>query len=158
MLFGKYRNYLTSAVLINRNTILEAFSFASWQRLHDLGLNEEGIEAKRIELHHKLLSDMVDPDEFTQLLVELGIAILKVKVTRNKGYARHQQIAMAGPAEAFNQLDAWWEGQTGRGCPLYQHLEWHHANSPLVKDRWQEAVANRQPFAIGAFSEMGARL
>lgn len=146
------------AVLINRHHIQESFSFAAWQRLHDLGLNEEGIEAKRIELYRTLVSEMVPDDEFRAKLVELGIAVLKVKITHNKGYAMHQSVAMAGPAEAFEELDRWWRDQTGRGCPLYQHLEWHHANSPLVKDRWLEAVANGRPFATGAFSERGARL
>jgi hypothetical protein len=65
---------------------------------------------------------------------------------------------MAGPAEAFVELISWWKEQTGRDCPLYQHLEWHHANSPLVMDRWEQAVANSSPFAIGAFSEPNSKL
>ena len=147
-----------SAVLIKRHHIWESFSFSAWQRLQDLGLNEEGIEAKRIELYRKFLSDIVSEEAFKSKLVELGLAILKVKITSNKGYPLHQAVALAGPAGAFTELDSWWQEQTGRGCPLYQHLEWHHANSPLVKDRWEQAVANGSPFTIGAFSEMGSKL
>ena len=145
-------------MLIQRHNIFESFSFSAWQRLQDLGLSEDGIEAKRIELYRKLLSDVVSEAEFKSKLVELGLAIIKIKITSNKGYPLHQAVALAGPAEAFVELDGWWQEQTGRGCPLYQHLEWHHANSPLVKDRWEQAVANSSPFAIGAFSEMGSKL
>lgn len=145
-------------MLINRHNISESFSFAAWQRLHDLGLSEDGIEAKRIELHTYLISELVDAEEFMAKLVELGIVILKISIVDIKGYNRKQSTAMAGPAEAFGELISWWKGQTGGPLHLYQHLEWHHANSPLVMDRWEQAVANSSPFAIGAFSEPNSKL
>ena len=145
-------------MLINRHNIWEAFSFGAWQRLQDLGLSEEGIVAKRIELYRKLVSQAVDPEEFKRVLVELGLAIIKVKVTRNKGYAMHQSVAIAGPEEAFSELNRWWNGQTGRDCPLFQHLEPHHANSPLVRDRWERAVSSGTPFTVGALSDHDAEL
>ena len=145
-------------MLIQRHNIFESFSFSAWQRLQDLGLSEDGIEAKRIELHTYLISELVDAEEFMAKLVELGIVILKISIVDIKGYNRKQSTAMAGPAEAFAELISWWNGQTGGPLYLYQHLEWHHANSPLVKDRWEQAVANGSPFAIGAFSEMGSKL
>ena len=145
-------------MLINKPNISEAFSFSAWQRLQELGLNEEGIVAKRIELYRKLVSHLVDPEEFKRVLVELGLAIIKVKVTRNKGYAMHQSVAIAGPEEAFEELNRWWNDQTGRDCPLYLHLEPHHANSPLVRDRWEMAVSSGIPFTIGALSDHDAEL
>jgi hypothetical protein len=145
-------------VQINRANISEAFSFGAWQRLQDLGLSEEGIVAKRIELYRKLVSQVVDPEEFKRVLVELGLAIIKVNVTRNKGYAMHQSVAIAGPEEAFEELDRWWHSQTGRDCPLYLHLEPHHANSPLVRDRWERAVSSGTPFTVGALSDHAAKL
>ena len=145
-------------MLINRANISEAFSFGAWQRLQDLGLSEEGIVAKRIELHRTLLSQIVDPEEFKRVLVELGLAVLIVKVSRNKGYPLHQSIAMAGPEPAFEVLREWWQEQTGRDCPLFQHLEPHHANSSLVRDRWESAVMARHPFSSGALREHGAEL
>ena len=145
-------------MLINRHNIWEAFSFGAWQRLQDLGLSEDGIVAKRIEFHRKLISQVVDPEEFKDLLVELGLAIIKVKVTRNKGYAMHQSVAIAGPEEAFSELNRWWHEQTGRDCPLYLHLEPHHANSPLVRDRWERAVSSGTPFTVGALSDHDAEL
>lgn len=147
-----------NAVQINRANISEAFSFGAWQRLQDLGLSEEGIVAKRIELYRKLVSQVVDPEEFKRVLVELGLAIIKVNVTRNKGYAMHQSVAIAGPEEAFEELDRWWHSQTGRDCPLYLHLEPHHANSPLVRDRWERAVSSGTPFTVGALSDHAAKL
>ncbi len=145
-------------MLINRADISEAFSFGAWQRLQELGLSEEGIVAKRIELHRKLVSHLVDLEEFKQVLVELGLAIIKVKVTRNKGYAMHQSVAIAGPEEAFEELNIWWNGQIGRDCPLYLHLDPHHANSPLVRDRWERAVSSGTPFTVGALSDHDAEL
>ncbi len=145
-------------MLINRANISEAFSFGAWQRLQELGLSEEGIVAKRIELYRKRVSQVVDPEEFKNQLVELGLAIIKVKVTRNKGYAMHQSVAIAGPEEAFEELNRWWNGQTGRDCPLYLHLDPHHANSPLVRDRWERAVSNGTPFTVGALSDHDAEL
>lgn len=147
-----------NAVLINRHNISESFSFATWQRLQELGLSEEGIEAKRIELHSDLISELIDEEEFKQKLVELGIVILKVQIVHIEGYNRKQSTAMAGPAQSFDELDEWWLAKTGRDCPLYTHLASHHANSPLVRDRWEKAVVNNSPFAIGALSEIGSKL
>jgi len=146
------------AVLINRPTIHEAFDFAAWQRLRELGLGEEGIAAKRIELYRKILTELVDKEAFLKKLVELGLVILKVKITNNKGYSLHQSVVLAGPPAAYTELDRWWKEQTGEACPLFQHLEWHHANSPLVLDRWEEGVAHGTPFVIGTFSERDSRL
>lgn len=145
-------------MLINRHHITESFSFATWQRLQDLGLGEEGIESKRIELHQHLVSELFGEDAFCDKLVELGIAILKVSITEIEGYNRKQSIALAGPAQAFEEFKRWWKEEIGADCPLYQHLEWHHANSPLVKDRWETAIANSRFFAVGAFAEPGAKL
>lgn len=147
-----------SVVLIKRHHITESFSFATWQRLQDLGLSEEGIEAKRIELHRHLISELVGEEAFTEKLIELGIAILKIQIVDIEGYSRKQSTAMAGPAQSFEELDKWWLEQTGRDCPLYTHLAPDHANSPLVRDRWETAVANGRYFAVGAFSEPGAKL
>lgn len=154
------------AVLINRHSIQESFSFSAWQRLHDLGLSEEGIEAKRLEFSRALLSELVDTSEFTAKLVELGIAVLKIKVVAERGWTEapkpghrlHQSIAMAGPAEGFAELERWLAEKISAPFRLLQHLEWHHANSPLVMDRWLEAVRANRPFATGAFSERGAQL
>lgn len=153
-------------MLINRHHIQESFSFAAWQRLHDLGLSEEGIEAKRLEFSRALLSELVDTSEFTDKLVELGIAVLKIKVVAERGWTEvakpghrlHQSIAMAGPAEGFAELERWLAEKINAPFRLLQHLEWHHANSPLVMDRWLEAVRASRPFATGAFSERGAQL
>lgn len=145
-------------MLIKRHSISESFSFAAWQRLQELGLGEEGIEAKRIELHRHLVSELFGEDAFCDKLIELGLAILKISITQIPGYNLKQSIALAGPAESFEEFKRWWKEETGTDCPLYQHLEWHHANSPLVKDRWETAIANRRFFAIGAFAEPGARL
>ena len=64
-------------MLIKRHNIWESFSFSTWQRLYDLGLNEEGITTKRIDLHGRLLSGLVDEDlfkEMTETLISTGLA------------------------------------------------------------------------------------
>ena len=94
---------LTNAVLIKRHTISESFSFSTWQRLYDLGLNEEGITTKRIDLHGRLLSKTVDEDLFKEKLVELGLVVLVVKVFRSRTQPISQTIAIAGPEEAFGE-------------------------------------------------------
>lgn len=137
---------------------VETFSFPAWQRLQELGLADAGIEAKRIELATHLISDIIDAERFTAKLVELGIVILKISIVDIEGHARKQSTAMAGPAKAFSELGRWWKGQTKVPLRLYQHLEWHHANSPVVMDRWKQAIANRSPVAIGAFSETYSKL
>lgn len=173
MKITKFQNWL---VLREATAIVETFSFSAWQRLQELGLAESGIEAKRIELHTHLISDLIDSEEFTTKLVELGIVILKISIVdiegynrkpsiamavynyNPNGYNRKQSIAMAGPAEAFDELSRWLKSQTKAPLQLYQHLEWHHANSPLVMDRWKQAIANSSPFSIGAFSEPYSKL
>ena len=149
---------LVSAVLIKRHTILEAFSFEAWQRLHELGLNDEGISTKRIDLRGGLLSRLVDEDLFKAKLVELGLVVLVVKVFRSKTQPISQTVAIAGPEEAFSELDSWWQEQTGRGCPIYNYLDSYMSNGFLVKDRWSQAVADGRAIATGAFNELGARL
>ena len=149
---------LVSAVLIKRHTILEAFSFEAWQRLHDLGLNDGGISTKRIDLRGGLLSRLVDEDLFKAKLVELGLVVLVVKVFRSKTQPISQTVAIAGPEEAFSELDSWWQEQTGRGCPINNYLVSSMSNGFLVKDRWSQAVADGRAIATGAFNELGARL
>lgn len=155
MKITKFQNWL---VLKESTALVETFSLPAWQRLQELGLAETGIEAKRIELHTHLISDIIDVEGFTAKLVELGIVILKISIVDIEGYARKQSIAMAGPAEAFSELGRWWKGQTRVSLRIYQHLEWHHANSQLVMDRWRLAIANRSPFSVGAFSEPYSKL
>lgn len=155
MKITKFQNWL---VLREATAIVETFSFSAWQRLQELGLAEAGIEAKRIELHTHLISDIIDVEGFTTKLVELGIVILKISIVDIEGYNRKQSIAMAGPAEAFDELGRWLKSQTKAPLQLYQHLEWHHANSPLVMDRWKQAIANSSPFSVGAFSEPYSKL
>ena len=147
-----------SAVQINRHTIWEAFSFETWQRLHDLGLNEAGITTKRIDLRGGLLSRLVDEDLFKAKLVELGLVVLVVKVFRAKTQPISQTVAIAGPEEAFSELDSWWQEQTGRGCPIHNYLDHYMSNGFLVKDRWSQAVADGRAIANGAFNELGAML
>ena len=149
---------LTSAVLIKRHHISESFSFATWQRLQELGLGEEGITTKRIDLHGKLLSALVDEDLFKEKLVELGLVVLVVKVFRSRTQPTAQTVAIAGPEEAFGELDGWWQEQTGRGCPIHNYLDHYMSNGFLVKDRWSQAVADGRALATGAFNELGARL
>ena len=149
---------LTSAVLINRHHITESFSFAAWQRIQDLGLGEGGITTKRIDLHGKLLSGLVDEGEFKEKLVELGLVVLVVKVFRSRTQPIAQTVAIAGPEEAFSELDGWWQEQTGRGCPIHNYLDNYLSNGFLVKDRWSQAVADGRALANGAFNELGSRL
>jgi len=149
---------LTSAVLIKRHHISESFSFATWQRLQDLGLGEEGITTKRIDLHGKLLSRLVDEDLFKEKLIELGLVVLVVKVFRSRTQPITQTVAIAGPEEAFSELDGWWQEQTGRGCPIHNYLDYYMSNGFLVKDRWSQAVADGRAIANGAFNELGSRL
>jgi len=145
-------------VLIKRHHITESFSFATWQRIQDLGLGEEGITTKRIDLHGKLLSGLVDEDLFKEKLVELGLVVLVVKVFRSRTQPISQTVAIAGPEEAFSELDGWWQQQTGRGCPIHNYLDSYMSNGFLVKDRWSQAVADGRALATGAFNELGARL
>lgn len=147
-------------MLVQRHNISESFSFLAWQRLQDLGLGEAGIEAKRIELVHHRVSELVDPEKFKAKLVELGIVILKVS---NHTGTRHNPVnrntvVLVGPPEAFDELITWWQAETGLSFHLYPDLERRHANSPLVKDRWERAVADGSPVALGAFSERDAKL
>ena len=86
---------LTNAVLIKRHHITESFSFATWQRLQELGLGGEGITTKRIDLHGKLLSALVDEGEFKEKLVELGLVVLVVKVFRSRTQPTAQTVAIA---------------------------------------------------------------
>ena len=146
------------AVQINRHTIWEAFSFETWQRLHDLGLNEAGITTKRIDLRGGLLSRLVDEDLFKAKLVELGLVVLVVKVFRSKTQPVIQTVAIAGPKEAFADLTGWWQEQTGRACPIHNYLDHSMSNGFLVKDRWSQAVADSRAIATGAFNELGAML
>ena len=145
-------------MLIKRHHITESFSFATWQRIQDLGLGEEGITTKRIDLHGKLLSGLVDEDLFKEKLVELGLVVLVVKVFRSRTQPISQTVAIAGPEEAFSELDGWWQQQTGRGCPIHNYLDSYMSNGFLVKDRWSQAVADGRALATGAFNELGARL
>jgi hypothetical protein len=145
-------------VLIKRHTISESFSFSTWQRLYDLGLNEEGITTKRIDLHGKLLSALVDEDLFKEKLVELGLVVLVVKVFRSRTQPVTQTVAIAGPEEAFGELSSWWLEQTGRECPIHNYLDHYMSNGFLVKDRWSQAVADGRALASGAFNELGSRL
>jgi len=144
--------------LIKRHTISESFSFSTWQRLYDLGLNEEGITTKRIDLHGKLLSALVDEDLFKEKLVELGLVVLVVKVFRSRTQPVTQTVAIAGPEEAFGELSSWWLEQTGRECPIHNYLDHYMSNGFLVKDRWSQAVADGRALASGAFNELGSRL
>jgi hypothetical protein len=145
-------------VLINRHNILESFSFSTWQRLYDLGLNEEGITTKRIDLHGRLLSTIVNEDQFKEKLVELGLVIVVVKIFRSRTQPVVQTVAIAGPEEAFTELNLWWREQTGRDCPIHNYLDHAMSNGFLVKDRWSQAVADGRAFASGAFNETGSRL
>jgi hypothetical protein len=145
-------------VLINRHNIWESFSFSTWQRLYDLGLNEEGITTKRIDLHGRLLSGLVNEDLFKEKLVELGLVVLVVKVFRARTQPISQTVAIAGPEEAFGELGIWWLEQTGRECPIHNYLDHYMSNGFLVKDRWSQAVADGRAIANGAFNELGSRL
>jgi hypothetical protein len=145
-------------VLIKRHTISESFSFSTWQRLQELGLGEGGITTKRIDLHGKLLSALVDEDLFKEKLVELGLVVLVVKVFRSRTQPVTQTVAIAGPEEAFGELSSWWLEQTGRECPIHNYLDHYMSNGFLVKDRWSQAVADGRALASGAFNELGSRL
>jgi hypothetical protein len=147
-----------NAVQINRANISEAFSFSTWQRLHDLGLSDEGITTNRIDLRGRLLSKIVDEDLFKQKLVELGLVVLVVKVFRARTQPVVQTVAIAGPDEAFTELNNWWREQTGRDCPINNYLDRAMSNGFLVKDRWSQAVADGQAIASGAFNELGSKL
>jgi len=144
--------------LIKRHTISESFSFSTWQRLQELGLGEGGITTKRIDLHGKLLSALVDEDLFKEKLVELGLVVLVVKVFRSRTQPVTQTVAIAGPEEAFGELSSWWLEQTGRECPIHNYLDHYMSNGFLVKDRWSQAVADGRALASGAFNELGSRL
>ena len=145
-------------MLIKRHTISESFSFSTWQRLQELGLGEGGITTKRIDLHGKLLSALVDEDLFKEKLVELGLVVLVVKVFRSRTQPVTQTVAIAGPEEAFGELSSWWLEQTGRECPIHNYLDHYMSNGFLVKDRWSQAVADGRAIANGAFNELGSRL
>ena len=145
-------------MLIKRHTISESFSFSTWQRLQELGLGEGGITTKRIDLHGKLLSALVDEDLFKEKLVELGLVVLVVKVFRSRTQPVTQTVAIAGPEEAFGELSSWWLEQTGRECPIHNYLDHYMSNGFLVKDRWSQAVADGRALANGAFNELGSRL
>ena len=145
-------------MLIKRHTISESFSFSTWQRLQELGLGEGGITTKRIDLHGKLLSALVDEDQFKEKLVELGLVVLVVKVFRSRTSPTSQTVAIAGPEEAFGELGSWWLDQTGRECPIHNYLDHYMSNGFLVKDRWSQAVADGRALANGAFNELGSRL
>ena len=145
-------------MLIKRHTISESFSFSTWQRLQELGLGEGGITTKRIDLHGKLLSALVDEDLFKEKLVELGLVVLVVKVFRSRTQPVTQTVAIAGPEEAFGELSSWWQEQAGRGCPIHNYLDHYMSNGFLVKDRWSQAVADGRALASGAFNELGSRL
>ena len=145
-------------MLIKRHTISESFSFSTWQRLQELGLGEGGITTKRIDLHGKLLSALVDEDLFKEKLVELGLVVLVVKVFRSRTQPVTQTVAIAGPEEAFGELSSWWLEQTGRECPIHNYLDHYMSNGFLVKDRWSQAVADGRALASGAFNELGSRL
>ena len=147
-----------NAVQINRANISEAFSFSTWQRLHDLGLSDEGITTNRIDLRGRLLSKIVDEDQFKEKLVELGLVVLVVKVFRARTQPVVQTVAIAGPDEAFTELNNWWREQTGRDCPINNYLDQAMSNGFLVKDRWSQAVADGQAIASGAFNELGSKL
>ena len=147
-----------NAVQINRANISEAFSFSTWQRLHDLGLSDEGITTKRIDLRGRLLSKIVDEDQFKEKLVELGLVVLVVKVFRSRTQPVVQTVAIAGPDEAFTELNSWWQEQTGRDCPINNYLDQAMSNGFLVKDRWSQAVADGRALANGAFNELGSKL
>lgn len=147
-----------NAVLIKRHHIKESFSFATWQRIHDLGLSEEGITTKRIDLHGKLLSDLVSVDLFKEVLIKLGLVVLIVKVFRSRTQPISQTVAIAGPNEAFSVLNSWWLAQTGRDCPIHNYLDHYMSNGFLVKDRWSQAIADGSAIANGAFSELGSKL
>ena len=144
--------------MIKRHTISESFSFSTWQRLQELGLGEGGITTKRIDLHGKLLSALVDEDLFKEKLVELGLVVLVVKVFRSRTQPVTQTVAIAGPEEAFGELSSWWLEQTGRECPIHNYLDHYMSNGFLVKDRWSQAVADGRALASGAFNELGSRL
>lgn len=147
-----------NAVQINRANISEAFSFSTWQRINSLGLSDEGIATNRIDLRGRLLSKIVDEDQFKEKLVELGLVVLVVKVFRSRTKPVVQTVAIAGPDEAFTELNNWWREQTGRDCPMQNYLDQAMSNGFLVKDRWSQAVADGRAFASGAFNELGSKL
>ena len=100
----------------------------------------------------------MDEDLFKAKLVELGLVVLVVKVFRSRTQPITQTVAIAGPEEAFSELDIWWQEQTGRGCPIHNYLDHYMSNGFLVKDRWSQAVADGRAIANGAFNELGSRL
>ena len=112
----------------------------------------------KVELKKDQVSAGGGGPETKAKLIELGLVVLVVKVFRAKTQPISQTVAIAGPEEAFSELDSWWQEQTGRGCPIHNYLVSSMSNGFLVKDRWSQAVADGRAIATGAFNELGARL
>jgi hypothetical protein len=113
--------------------LAESFNFQTWKRLQSLGLAEDTLDIKAF--HFKgvgTLKDRVPIGQFGQLATHLGLVVLMANQDLND-----YQVVMAGPVEAFTQMEEWLIAH-GAQPTITQHVSAKVANSTLAIDRWRQ--------------------